>query len=718
MSVRARLFLLLVALSVLPILLLRLNAQHQLRELSGDLVPRSQHLLVEKAKAYMRLMVEDHAELWRRESVLLEQTLRLQVMEIDKVLAAGAASAHRDAGATAHTDADSSGLLAEAYTNAARLIGNNVLGQVTIFEDGRVFASSGETGLPDRFVDRGADWYRLAKREKGMVWTAPVIDPTTRRIAFTLSTPVRDASGRVVGVTAIMAPLSIGGLSRMHTASVSSRLKTYLVDFAQADSPDKGLRIIGQADPQEPGAAKDTDSGTGPDTDAGLERGMGRGMGMMGSDMGMMNSGMVHGMGRGMGMMGVLAPAWLTPDDHAELQSMLSDLKNGLGEVRQAELDGKDYIWAYAPSGVKGLALVLVAPKSDVAADATQAAEYIERRFKDELRETLYLLLVALAVIAVAAWLVSRSVTRPILELSGAAASLGQGDFSVRLVPSGGRELREMGRVFNDMIPQLKDHTRLMHAVALAREVRLRLLPAALPALPGLDLAAASLSCEEVGGDSYDVFPVGHCRLGCTAALVGDVSGHGLDAALLMATARALLRMRASQPGTPADVVTDVNRFLTADTMGSGRFMTLFYMELSPRTRQLRWVRAGHDPAILYRAALGEFEELGGPGISLGVLEDRVFTESSRPWLAPGEVLLIGSDGLWETRGPDGGMFGKDRVREIMRENAGQSAQGVLEAILAALDAYRGDSPAEDDVTLLVIKAVTGPGDGIPQQAD
>ena len=655
MSVRAKLFFLLLALSVLPILLLRLNARHTWMELSGDLVHRSQHLLVAKAKAHMRLIVEDHAALWRREGMFLEQTLRLQAQAVEKTLPKGAPEA-----------------LAMAYRAAHERQDERLSGQITVFEDGRISALPENLHLPQDFDARQAIWYQLAICAKGMVWTTPVVDPVTRRLGITLSIPVKDPSGRVVGVTALTAPFSMGGHTREHLLEVSPRMKSYLVDFEDTDSPGQGLHIIGQED-----------ASTGED-----------------------EQGHRHGSGRGMGMLGLSAPRWLTPDDPAELALIQTDLKNGMSGVRQAELGGKDYIWAYSPAGVKGVALVLVAPKVDVTADAAMAGEYIEKRIQEQLRATLYLLMAVFSAIALAAWLVSRSVTRPISDLSQAAVRLGQGDFSARVVPSGGRELTEMGMIFNEMIPQLEDRTRLLQAMALAQEVHNRLLPSELPAPPGLDLAAASIPCEEMGGDSYDVFPLGHCNRGCTVALVGDVSGHGLDAALLMATARALLRMRARQAGSPAEVVTDVNRFLAQDTVGSGRFMTLFYLEISPCSHALRWVRAGHDPAILYRPALDGFEELGGPGIPLGVMEDRVFTEFARTALDPGEVLLIGSDGLWEARGPDGSMFGKDRVRELLRENAGLTANGVLQAILKALEAFRGDSPAGDDVTMLVIKAM------------
>lgn len=654
MSVRAKLFLLLLALSVLPIVLLRLNAMHTRTELTDELVRHSQHVLVAKAKTHMLTIVQDHAMLWRREGLFLEQTLRLQALEVEKALPKGDPKA-----------------LIEAYRSAYGPKDERLSGQITVFEDGRISALPEDLHLPRRFDARQAVWYRLALSENGMVWTSPVVDPVTRRLGITLSMPVRDPAGRVAGVTALTAPFFMGGHTREHLLEISPHLKSYLIDFEDMSPDGKGFRIVGQED-----------ASTGRDEE-----------------------GSMHHMGRGMGMLGLSTPRWLAPDDPAELAAIAADLKNGMGDVRQSELDARDCIWAYAPAGVKGLALVLVAPKHDVTADAALAGEYIERRLQEQWRATLYMLVAGLMVVTLAAWLLSRSFTRPIVELSRASARLGEGDFGVRVTPSGGRELSEMGRIFNAMVPQLKDRTRLAAAMALAQEVHHRLLPAELPQVAGLDLAAVSISSEEVGGDSFDVVPGAHGHPDRVVALVGDVSGHGLDAALLMATARAFLRMRANQPGSPAEAVTDVNRLLAMDTVGSGRFMTLFYLEADPRTQSMRWVRAGHDPAILYNRAEDSFEELGGPGIPLGVLEDRTFAQSSRAWLRPGDVLLIGSDGMWEARGPGGDMFGKERVREILRASSGLAAKGVLEALMAALDAFREGSPAEDDVTLLVLKA-------------
>jgi sigma-B regulation protein RsbU (phosphoserine phosphatase) len=196
--------------------------------------------------------------------------------------------------------------------------------------------------------------------------------------------------------------------------------------------------------------------------------------------------------------------------------------------------------------------------------------------------------------------------------------------------------------------------------------------------------------------------PAGRQHL-CVA--VGDVVGHGISAALLMTTVRALLRSRLDQPGPIAAAVEAVNRLLHQDTAASGSFVTLFLLEVDTAGRTLEWVRAGHDPAILYCASTDDVQELGGPGMALGVDDACPFSSGSRPALAEEDVLLIGTDGIWEARNSFSERFGKERIGQILRTHHRQSAESIRQKILNALEEFRGTRQLEDDVTLLIIKA-------------
>jgi sigma-B regulation protein RsbU (phosphoserine phosphatase) len=118
----------------------------------------------------------------------------------------------------------------------------------------------------------------------------------------------------------------------------------------------------------------------------------------------------------------------------------------------------------------------------------------------------------------------------------------------------------------------------------------------------------------------------------------------------------------------------------------------------------LEWVRAGHDPAMLYEPETGAFSELKGPGPALGVVEDYAFEKSGQVRFAPGQILFVGTDGIWESRNPDGEMFGKEKVKRIVRRNAKKTASEIVQAVVSELSDFRGDQVQDDDVTLIVMK--------------
>jgi len=276
-----------------------------------------------------------------------------------------------------------------------------------------------------------------------------------------------------------------------------------------------------------------------------------------------------------------------------------------------------------------------------------------------------------------------------------------QGDLT-RLVPVATND--EFGVIAghtNTMIERLRHRLELITALKLAEEVQQNLLPQKPPSLPGLDIAGTSIYCDETGGDYYDYFELSNGRLG---VVVADVSGHGVGAALLMTTARALLRQRAAMTGDLAHIVSDVNQELFRDVQESGRFMTMFLLEIHPTAKTLGWVRGGHDPAILYDAAEDTFSELAGEGMALGVNKNFQFQEFTREGWTPGSVIIVGTDGIRETHNEENEMFGLDRLREVIRKHAAEPAEEIQEEVIDALRTFQGDAPQEDDITLVVVK--------------
>ena len=310
---------------------------------------------------------------------------------------------------------------------------------------------------------------------------------------------------------------------------------------------------------------------------------------------------------------------------------------------------------------------------------------------------------VVIAAVVLAAYWSSHSMTRPLQLMVEAIDRLGSGDFSSRMEFATGDERAILAKAFNEMVPHLEDRLRIRKALEVAQEVQQNLLPLEVPVLPGFDISATAIYCDETGGDYFDFFPCGKARE-CLGVAIGDVSGHGVPAALLMTTARALLRMRSSQPGSVAEVVTSVNRHLTADTYETSRFMTLLYLNIDQANQSLRWVRAGHEPGIFYDPAADTFEELLGPGIALGVDKDWNYEESERVGLNTGQIIFLGTDGIWETLNAEGEMFGKDRLYGIIRRKARSTATTIQTAVLEALGDFRGKCDQEDDITMVVIK--------------
>jgi sigma-B regulation protein RsbU (phosphoserine phosphatase) len=218
-----------------------------------------------------------------------------------------------------------------------------------------------------------------------------------------------------------------------------------------------------------------------------------------------------------------------------------------------------------------------------------------------------------------------------------------------------------------------------------------------------LEIDGTALYSDETGGDYFDYLCVKEQEREKLCVVVGDVAGHGIPAALLMATARGFLRLRASMLGKLSDAVADVNRAFIKDVERSGRFMTLFWAQIDRSRNRMDWVSAGHDPAILFDPKTASLQNLQGKGMPLGVAEDAVYEEFSCN-IESGQIIFLGTDGIRETRNEKGEMFGKDRLQEIIRRSAKESAQTIKHAILDAVAEFRGNTKQEDDLTLVIIK--------------
>jgi sigma-B regulation protein RsbU (phosphoserine phosphatase) len=244
----------------------------------------------------------------------------------------------------------------------------------------------------------------------------------------------------------------------------------------------------------------------------------------------------------------------------------------------------------------------------------------------------------------------------------------------------------------------IDDHERHRREVADASATQARLLPQGTPSIRGLELRGESRAARGVGGDYYDFLSAGEDRIGIA---LGDVSGKGLFAGLLMAGLQARVQSLASRHGAAVSGLAEELNAALHDTTDSNRYATLFYGVYEESSRRLTWFNAGHTPPLMYRRATGRFMRLAATGTAIGLLPGAGYRSDSLEMVG-GDILLAFSDGLPETTATDDEEFGEARLREIVVGNAGLSAGRLLERILSEVDAFRGDAPLRDDLTVVV----------------
>jgi len=317
---------------------------------------------------------------------------------------------------------------------------------------------------------------------------------------------------------------------------------------------------------------------------------------------------------------------------------------------------------------------------------------------------TAFLLIVTLAVAIILSRTFSTGIIDPIRQMENAMAKVEKGDLTANVTVNSNDELGALADNFNQMTEGLKDRYRLRQSLDLAKEVQQNLLPKKDPQFPGLDIAGKSIYCDETGGDYFDFFANTGPDANPYCVVIADVSEHGIPSALLMASTRAFLRQRSALSGSIAEVVSDVNRQLTRDVEDTGRFITLFYLQIDMNKRSLNWVRAGHEPAVLFDPATDRFEELTGEGIALGIDDSWQYVDKKRTALTAGQIILLSTDGIWEARNSQDKMFGKQAIYSIIRQYSHAGAAKIQDAILTELKQFQDGVEPADDITLVIIK--------------
>lgn len=242
---------------------------------------------------------------------------------------------------------------------------------------------------------------------------------------------------------------------------------------------------------------------------------------------------------------------------------------------------------------------------------------------------------------------------------------------------------------------ELVDRVRVRDELEVARELQAALLPHDMPVIPSWAFAHSYRTANEVGGDYYDLMPLPDGRV---ALIVGDASGHGMGAGLVMAIANATLKTALDLDPRPEQVIALLNRAIYR--IGNKRtFMSVFYAILEPQTGEMEYACAGH-PFPLVRRADGRIEELGCGGLPLGMRETLPATPA-RIQLDPGDLLVFYTDGLAEAVDSSGRAFSYERIAALLQEGGGP--QAVHDHILATFDRHMVDEPLRDDLTLMVL---------------
>jgi len=244
-----------------------------------------------------------------------------------------------------------------------------------------------------------------------------------------------------------------------------------------------------------------------------------------------------------------------------------------------------------------------------------------------------------------------------------------------------------------------KAYAELDHEMKRVAEIQRALLPAKLPAIPTLDLAASYQTAARAGGDYYDFFDLGDGRWG---VLIADVSGHGTPSAVVMAMLRTMLHLECHQCATPAEVLAHSNEqlFSRAERY-RGTFVTAFYGVYDPRDRSLWYSCAGHNPPLrVNRESIHELDE--AQSLPLAVDLGTTFQES-KVKLSAGDTLLFYTDGITEAANPAGEAYGRERLLSCIHENA-PNAQHIIDCVTHKLRSFTNDRPQQDDQTLLAMR--------------
>ena len=294
-----------------------------------------------------------------------------------------------------------------------------------------------------------------------------------------------------------------------------------------------------------------------------------------------------------------------------------------------------------------------------------------------------------------------RGVQRPLHLMAAQLTEQGRIDYR-----SGTKELDLLASTINRQLAEIVkeseakiERKKIEHELSIARSIQQSFLPDRHPQIAGIDLAAHAVPALQVGGDFYDFISLGENQLGL---VIADVSGKGMPAALLMALSCALIRVISSEGISLQEVVEKANERIH-DYATEGYFITVFYGIMDLKEKKLQYIRAGHNPPLLYRPTSDDFIFLEGPGMGLGVVKN-ISLETREIELSAGDILVFFTDGVTEAINPHSEAFGVDRLCQLVRRHHKKSAREIIEKLEEEMTTFTSGEPQFDDITIMVTK--------------
>lgn len=314
----------------------------------------------------------------------------------------------------------------------------------------------------------------------------------------------------------------------------------------------------------------------------------------------------------------------------------------------------------------------------------------------------------------IGAFVLGAAITKPIGVLAGGAKTIGKGDLDHKITVNSKNELGELASVFNMMTLDLKKaqetaikQQRLEKELEVAREIQLSLIPKNIAEIQGYEINAFYKSAKEVGGDYYDVIPLNKDKFGI---VMGDVSGKGVPAALIMTMARSTLHSEAREAfDKPAsETLKKLNSILAAD-IKDGMFVTIFYGILDIKKNTVNLASAGHNDTLVYRKKGGDVLPYNPKGFPLGTDPGPRFDKvikSEDVLLEPGDKMIIFTDGITEAMNKLNEEFGDARLLEAIKGNGAKSGKDVLDAVIKKVEAFVNGADQSDDIAVVVLTRV------------